>query len=188
VFFPAYANTIVWVLAGCGWGVVIGAALEAAFGRGIEGLLDAAGESSLEAVAGALAGMVGMTLVLAFGHIVTMTPLFYLAGKLHRLLPNAGRPHDPMNEHAVLAGVLTSLACALMNGTWAGPMLGAGCVLEEIHGRPVPSTWLQSCTMLGLLAGGVIGLAALGQGFYRRMPASWHDGLRRAMCWTPRWR
>jgi hypothetical protein len=185
VFFPAYANTIVWVLAGCGWGVVIGAALEAALGRGIEGLLDAAGETSLEAVAGALAGLIGMTLTLACGHILTLVPLFYLAGKLHRLLPNAGRPHDPMNEHAVLAGLLTSLTCALMNGTWAGPMLGAGCVLEEIHGRPVPSTWLQSCTMLGLLAGGVIGLVALGQGIYRGIPARWHEGIRRAMCWRP---
>jgi hypothetical protein len=186
VFFPAYANTIVWVLAGCGWGVVVGAALEAALGRGTDGLLDAAGETSLEAVAGALAGLVGMTLALACGHILTLVPGFFLIGKVHRHLPSADRPHDPMNEHAALLGLLTALALALMNGTWAGPMLGAGCMMESIHGRPVPSTYLQSCTMLGLLAGGVIGLAALGHAIYRGIPASWHEQIRRAMCWRPR--
>jgi hypothetical protein len=59
VLMSAYVGAVVWVLAGCGWGVVIGSALEAAFGRGTHDLLDAAGETSLEAIAGGLAGMAG---------------------------------------------------------------------------------------------------------------------------------
>jgi hypothetical protein len=179
VFFPAYAGAVVWVLAGCGWGVVIGSALEAAFDRGADGLLDAAGETSLMAVAGALAGMVGMTLVLACGHILTLVPLAHLAGKLSRLLPAVDGEPDPMNQHGALVGLLTSLACALINGTWAGPMLGAGVVLESLQGRPVPATFLQWGTLLGLLAGGVVGLAAMGRAIYRGIPEGWRAGLRR---------
>ncbi len=32
VLLSAYAGAAGWVLAGCGWGVVVGSALEAAFG------------------------------------------------------------------------------------------------------------------------------------------------------------
>jgi hypothetical protein len=182
VFFPAYAGAMVWVLAGCGWGVVIGSALEATFGQGADGLLDAAGETSLLAAAGALVGMVGMTLVLAVGHIVTLVPLFYLIGKVGKLIiPSADWQRDPMSRHAALAGLLTSLACALLNGSWAGPIGGAGVVLESVLGRPVPRTILQSCTLLGLLAGGIIGLVAMGREIYRGIPANWREGLRRGM-------
>jgi hypothetical protein len=179
VFFPAYANTIVWVLAGCGWGVVIGAALEAAFGRGPDGLLDAAGETSLEAVAGALAGMVGMTLALAAGHIVSLVPLFYLISKVSAQFPSLVRERDPMVKHGALAGLLTSLACALLNGTWAGPLCGAGAMLESIHGRPVPSTLLQWGTLIGLLAGGIVGLVTMAHAICQGIPESWREALRR---------
>lgn len=179
VFFPAYAGAMVWALAGCGWGVTIGTALEVAFGRGSDGLIDAAGETALLAVAGALAGMVGMTLILAFGHIVTLVPLCYLIGKLSRLLPSVGPRPDPMNRHGALVGLITSLACALMNGTWAGPMLGAGALLESVLGRPMPRTILHWCILAGLLAGGIIGLAALARAIYRGIPEGWREQLRR---------
>src|SRR5690348_15443207 len=87
VFLPAYGGAVGWVLAGCGWGLILGSALEAAFGQGTAGLLDAAGELSLEAVAGALLGMAGGTLVLAGGIILLGAPLLALIGKLNGRYP-----------------------------------------------------------------------------------------------------
>jgi hypothetical protein len=186
LFFPAYANAIVWVLAGCGWGVVIGAGLEAAFGRGADGLLDAAGETALLAVAGALAGMVGISLILACGHIATLVPGFYLIGKAGGLY-KAGTEHlGVMHERSPRVGLATSLVLAVMNGTWMGPLGGAGSLLESMEGRPVPSTMIQWCTLLGLLAGGIVGVVAMGREFYRKMPESWRAAVRLGMRPVPR--
>ncbi len=181
LFSPAYADTIVWVLAGCGWGVTVGMALEAAFGRGADRLLDAAGETSLLAVAGALAGMAGMTLMLACGHIATLVPAFHLVGKGGGLYAPGTEGRGVLHERSARVGLATSLTLAVVNGTWAGPLIGAGCLLESVAGRPVPGTFLESCTLLGLLAGSVVGVVALGRTFYRGMPEGWRHELRRGL-------
>ena len=142
--------------------------------------------AALIAVAGSLAGMVGMTLVLALGHTATLVPAFFLMGKVGGLFKPGTEGHGVMHERSARVGLVTSLLCALINGTWAGPMLGAGCMLESIHGRPVPVTFVQWGTMLGLLAGGIVGLAALGRQVYRGMPENWRAALRGHMPALPR--
>jgi hypothetical protein len=182
VFYPAYLGAMVWVLAGCGWGVVIGSALEAAFGQGADGLIDAAGEISLEAVAGALLGMIGFTLVAGCGHVATLVPGFYLIGKGCGRFPHNNPNLGLMHERSARVGLLTSFASAVINGTWAGPLLGAACLLESIHGNPVPRTFIQGGTLGGLLVGGIVGLATMTLAIYRGMPESWREELRRGMC------
>ncbi len=183
LFLGAYPGAVAWVLAGCGWGVVIGAALEATFGQGADGLLDAAGETSLEAVTGALLGMVGGTLVLACGHVVTLAPTFALVGKVAGLLP-CGRHHLGVRDRPnARLGALTGVVCGIISGTALLPFLGAGALLESIHGQPVPRTFVQGGTLFGILAGGIIGLVGLGRTTWQRLPEAWREEVRRVMGW-----
>jgi len=172
------------VLAGCGWGVVIGTALEAAFGGGAEGLLDAAGQTSLEAVAGALLGMMGFTLLMACLHAVTLVPIAYLIKKASSREPSGNASLGLMHERSPRGALLASVLCAVINGTYLAPMAGAGTLMESIHGSPLPDTFLRWGVLLGLLAGGIVGLIAMARQFYRGMPESWREewrrGLRRA--------
>jgi hypothetical protein len=180
-FLQAYAGAVVWVLAGCGWGMVIGSALEAAFGRGADGLLDAAGETSLEAVAGALLGMVGGTLLMAGLHVITLAPTFALMGKYGGRYPYGNASLGIMHERSARVGSVTGVVIALINGTAFFPLIGAGVLLESIHGRPVPCTLVQGCTLAGLLAGGLIGVVALGRTVWQRLPEPLREEVRRGM-------
>jgi hypothetical protein len=159
VFLPAYAGAAGWVLAGCGWGIVIGSALEAAFGQGTAGLPDAAGELSLEAVAGALLGMAGGTLALTGGVILLAAPLLALIGNLDGRYPPDSSSF--LRERNFRAGVAAGLVAGVIHGTWLFPSLMAAALLESIHGRGVPFTALQWATLAGILAGGIIGAVSL---------------------------
>jgi hypothetical protein len=179
LFWPAHANAVLWVLAGCGWGMVLGATLEAAFGAGPDGLLDAAGQASLEALTGALLGMIGFTLLTAFLHTVTLVPAFYLIEKGSGRYPHGDASLGFLHERSPRTALATSLLLAVINGTWLAPMMGAGCFMESIHGTPLPNTFLLWGVLLGLLAGGIVGMVAMVRQFYREMPESWREEFRR---------
>ncbi len=186
LFFPAYGGAMVWVMAGCGWGVVIGSALEAVFGRGADGLIDAAGETSLEAVAGALAGMVGSTLIQTCLHLVTLVPLFALMERTAGRYPPGCRCRGIWYECSARSGALASVIGGVVFGIVCAPVCVAAVLLESIHGRPVPCTFIQWGTLGGLLAGGIVGLAAMGLAVHRGMPESWREELRRGLRPLPR--
>jgi hypothetical protein len=175
LFLPAYGRAVGWVLAGCGWGLVAGCALEAAFGRGCEGLLDAAGELSLQAPAGALIGMLAGTLTLACLHLVTLVPLGALMSRCGGRYPQGkvGLLHECSARSAAFAGLL----CALINGTYLFPVMGAGILLESIEGPPVPATWLEGATLAGILAGGIVALVSLLHGLWQHLPPAWRDEI-----------
>ena len=170
-FLPAYANAVVWVLAGCGWGMLIGSILEAAFGRGADGLLDAAGETSLEAVTGALLAVVAAPVILCSLHLVTLAPLIALMGKFGGRYPHGIVSLGIMHERSARMGAVTSLLCGFINGMGLGPMIGAGVLLESIHGQggsPVPL--LEWSILAGLLAGGILSVVTLGRTLWRSLP------------------
>jgi hypothetical protein len=175
VFLPAYGGAVGWVLAGCGWGLIIGSALEAAFGRGTDGLLDAAGELSLEAVAGALLGMAGGTLALAGGIILLAAPLLALIGKIDGRYP-PGRSGF-LCERSFRAGVAAGVVTGVIHGTWLFPALFAAALLESIHGRGVPFTPLQGATLAGILAGGIAGAVSLVRTMWRALPPAWREEI-----------
>jgi hypothetical protein len=181
VFFGAYAGAVGWVLAGCGWGVAIGAALEAAFGRGTGGLLDAAGEAGLEATAGALLGMVGGTLAMICLHVLKLVPAFVLVGMGAGRYPYNNASLGIMHERSARTGAVTGVVIAVMNGTALGPVCGAGCLLESIHGRPVPESLVQGSALAGLLAGGGVGLVALARTTWHGLPEPWRAEIRRGI-------
>jgi hypothetical protein len=174
-FLPAYAGAVGWVLAGCGWGLVVGCALEAAFGRGCEGLLEHAGVLSLEAPAGALLGMLGGTLTLACLHLITLVPLGALMSRYGGRYPQGkvGLMHERSARSAAFAGVL----CALINGTYLFPVIGAGVLLESVEGPPMPATWLEGATLAGILAGGIIALVCLVRSLWQDLPPAWRDEI-----------
>jgi hypothetical protein len=174
-FLPAYAGTVGWVLAGCGWGLVIGSALEAVFGRGTGGLLDAAGELSLEASAGALLGLAGGTLVLACGIIILAGPLLALIGKLDGRYPPDSQSF--LRERSFRASVVAGVVTGVIHGTWMFPALGTAALLESIHGRGVPFTPLQWGTLAGILAGGIIGAVSLVRTTWRALPPAWREEI-----------
>ncbi len=175
LFLPAYLDAITWVLAGCGWGIIVGCILEAVFGRGADGLLDVAGETTLEAVAGSLCGLVGGTLTLGLLHLVTLVPIASLMGWLGGRFANGDASRGILQERSARAGALAAVLCAVINGTYMFPMLGAGLVLETVNGPPVPHTALEGATLAGILAGGIIGLIALLRGAWQRLPQTWRE-------------
>jgi hypothetical protein len=181
VFAGAYAGAVTWVLAGCGWGVVIGAALEAAFGRGADGLLAATGETALEATAGALLGVVAAPLLLAALHLVTLVPAFALIGKGADRYPYGNRDLGILHERSARVGAVTAVVIGLINGTMFGPVCGAGSLLESIHGGRLPCAFVEWCTVAGVLVGGVIGLAAMAHTIYWQVPEEWRQEFRRGL-------
>jgi hypothetical protein len=175
LFVPAYLDAITWILAGCGWGLIVGCILETAFGRGADGLLDAAGETSLEAVAGALCGLAGGTLTLGVLHLVTLVPIASVMGWLGGRFANGDASRGIMQERSARAGAVAAILCAVINGTYMFPMLGAALVLESVNGPTVPHTPLEGATLAGILAGGIIGLITLLRGAWQRLPQTWRE-------------
>jgi hypothetical protein len=181
ILIGAYPGAVGWVLAGCGWGVVAGAVLEASFGRGTDGLLGAAGETSLEATAGALLGMVAWTVGMTLLHGITLVPVFVLMGWVGGRFARGDSSRGVMHERSARMGVVTAVACAVVNGTWGAPLLGAGALLESIHGQPVPCDFVQGGTLAGILAGGILALVELGRTCWRQLSEEWRAEVRRGM-------
>jgi hypothetical protein len=185
LFFPAYANAIGWVLAGCGWGVVIGAALEAVFGRGDGGLLDAAGETGLIAVAAAMAGMVGGALLWTSLHLVALIPFGVLLGRTIGRYPSWVTRPGILFERSARSGAIASVIFGVFHGVAFSPLWLAALLLESIQRKPLPCAFLHWCTLSGVLAGGIVGMLALGRQFYRGMPESWRVEVRESVAIHP---
>jgi hypothetical protein len=181
VFFSAIVGAAGWVLAGCGWGVVIGSALEAAFGRGTQGLLDAAGETGLEAAAGGLAGMMAGALLGTLLYFGTLVPLAALLDKQQDFCPPANRGLPPYRSTRL--GVLIGLVCGASIGTSLGALQGAAYLLDSIQGRPFSFAFVQVSTRVGIFLGGIVGAVALGRTIYRQMA----EVLREGWTWPRVW-
>jgi hypothetical protein len=184
VFMSAYVGAVVWVLAGCGWGVVIGSALEAAFGRGTHGLLDAAGETSLEATAGALAGMAGGALLTTLLLVGAMVPLAALLDKRDGLHTRGNGGLGLRQEGSTRLGALLGLVCGLSTGTALGSLVGAASLLDSIQGRPFSCAFVQRGTRLGIFVGGIVGAVVLVRTIYRQIPKAWQEALPRGSLYS----
>jgi hypothetical protein len=178
VFLPAYGSALAWILAGIGWGVVIGSSLDAAAGRGTEGLLDAAEGAALVGSAGALFAAVAGCLTMTCLHGVTLVPLIALVGMFSRASPPGQIAPGIMNETSVRSGALVSVILGLFAGMTFGAMCGAGIALEEVYGKTGPTPALHWGTALGTLAGGVAGLVEMGRTVWRALPEHARQQLR----------
>jgi hypothetical protein len=169
VFSSAIAGAAAWVLAGCGWGVVIGSGLEAAFGRGIHDLLDSAGETSLEATAGALAGMMAGAFLTTLLFVGMLVPISLLLDKLQGPDPRGNRGLGLPQYRSTRLGALIGLVCGMTFGTALGALIGAASLLDSIQGRPFTYAFIQKSTRAGVFLGGIVGAVALGRAIYRPM-------------------
>jgi hypothetical protein len=178
VFLTAYIGAAGWVLAGCGWGIVVGSALQAVFGRGTHGLLDTAGETSLEATAGALAGMAGGVLLITGCFVCALTLVAAILDRLEGLTPGGKRCRALGGWRSTPLGALVGLACGVCLGPSLGATVGAGAVITSFHGTPIPCPWVQGIGCLGVLVGGIVGAAGLWRSIYRQLPERWREEIR----------
>jgi hypothetical protein len=176
VLVRAWGSAAGWALTGCGWGVVAGAALEAAFGPGHSPLMETAGRISLEAAAGAVLGMtvvplVGSCLLAAFGAIVAA-----VTGRLCGRYPD-GNPARVLRERTARAGALVGLLVGIVLWPWFGAFGGAVRLLELLHDGGSSWSFVGWGTVCGCLAGGILGNIELVRTLYRAVPASWREEL-----------
>jgi hypothetical protein len=161
-----------WVLAGCGWGAVVGGALEAAFGRGVRDLPGAAGETSLEAAAGGLAGMTAGAVLMTALLVGTLVPVAAVLDALQKGFTSQGRPglrHESSTGRAAWMGLVAGMSV----GTALGALVGAAFLLDRIQGRPFSFAFVQVGTRLGAFAGGIAGAAELGRSIWQQTPEVW---------------
>jgi hypothetical protein len=184
VLAHAGAEGFAWVLAGAGWGLLGGIALEAVFGHGTEGLLDAAGEAGLAGAGGALVGvLVGGTALVgspALGGALGGA-LCERAGGRH---PWGDRGRGLLDECSARSGAIGGALGGALVGPVIGAACGAGLALEAVAGTDPPYAFVQGAVIAGVLAGAVGGEVAAWRAVWPELPASVR-GLLGAL--RPRW-
>jgi hypothetical protein len=178
VFVRAWGSATAWTLAGCGWGVVIGAALEATFGLGPGIVLEAAGQISLEAATGAVLGVAAQLLLIAFFG-AELFALMALQNRLRSRLPRGNPVVGVRHERRALIGAFMGLPGLLSCLLGFGAFGGAGLMMELIHGGRTPWEFVEWGAAFGCLAGAVIGNVELLWTLHRALPPSWQEELRR---------
>jgi hypothetical protein len=158
--------------------VVTGAFLEAVFGRGTVGLLDAADGAALGGSVGALLGVVAVGLGSTCLNGVTLVPWFALLGKLRSLYPTGREGLGLMDELSARTGALCSVILGVCVSLTCGAMC-AGLALEWVYGKAGPTPALHWGTTWGALAGGVAGLVEMGHRVWRALPKRWQEEVRR---------
>src|SRR5262249_7314960 len=134
----AYVSALVWVLAGIGWGVLTGAALESLFGNGLDSLPAALDEVALASSLGGLVGAVASTIVMLCLHGLTLVPLAALLGKVAGRYPRGQVNLGITAERSARSGALVTVILAPCFGLTIGAMSGAGMSLETAYGHIGP--------------------------------------------------
>jgi len=142
-------------------------------------LLEAAGETSLTATAGALAGMAAGALLMTSLLVGTLVPMTALLDRLENRYCLRRRGLVLRPESSTLLGALMGLFCGVSVGTPLGALAGAASLLDLIEGRPFSFAFVQVGTRLGIFVGGITGAAAAVRAVYRQVPEGWRDEVRR---------
>jgi hypothetical protein len=174
----ALVSLTTWVLAGGGWGLMIGGALEAAAGQGPDGLFEAAGETSLVATGGALLGLFGFGLPLACAPAVGGALGGLLSGLAQRGHPRPARCPSIWHETSARSGAFGGAVGGALVGPVVGVMCGAGLALDALHERPWDYSCLYWLTALGFAAGALRGVFQAGGIIFRALPRPVQDQIR----------
>jgi hypothetical protein len=166
-----------WVLAGVGWGLLAGGALEAVFGQGADGLGEALGETSLVATFGAVVGVFG------FGALLTAAPALggALGGLLGGLLqPRASRPASAglLHQTGPRAGAIGGAIGGAITGPVVGALCGVGITLDHIHGKDWDFGFVYWLTILAAGAGAFCGAIEVLGIIYGALPERLRHELR----------
>jgi hypothetical protein len=174
-------SLVTWTLAGGGWGLLLGGALEAILGQGTDGLFEAVGETSLVATGGALPGLLGFGLVM----ICAGGTGGAIGGFLSSRAVAAGLvPPPPVRgpgiwyENSPRAGALGGGVGGAVVGPIIGAMCGAGLALDAAFGQEWAYQFVYWLAILGFAAGAACGVVAAGRTLFDALPGATQEYIR----------